>query len=371
MTNILSRPVPCTKCGRQLSTADFQCPFCELLLDSPALLEDDATFEEHVPSVVRSLLSPPVSGLHSFDPPKSNADVPQDFADDFVVATKPMMYAEAFADVPILCPGLDLMACNLSTFEAFVVSMVDAKTNVRGLRQMAGLSEPEFQALLTTLQERAVIQLVNAVAAPTISVEPEPLLAPAPVELELEEILLPEPVAPPVRPAMPVKPAMAVAPRPTPMAMPAAVPAPAKMPTPAPMPAATAPSPVLPRPVRAPTKYDASPVDPLQQAIAFEQAGQMDRAIQVLETAVKRSKQPATVYNRLGMVLLKERRDFAGAERCFDKARQLEPDNVVFQQNYVRVLNMSAARSGPRDQPRGDGAKTGLAGLVKSVFGKG
>ncbi len=289
MTNILGRPVPCTKCGRQLSTADFQCPFCELLLDSPALLDDAVGFEEHVPSVIRSLLSPPVSGLHSFDPPQSNPDVPQDFADDFVVATKPMMYTEAFADVPVLCPGLDLMTCKLSTFEAFVVSMVDAKTNVRGLRQMAGLSEPEFQALLKTLQDRAIIQLVNAVAAPTISMEPEPVPAPAPLELELEEILLPEPEALPVRPAMPVKPAMAMAPRPTPMAIPAAVLPPAPKATPAPMPVSVVPSPVLPRPVRAATKYDGPPVDPLQQAIAFEQAGQVDRAIQVLETAIKRS----------------------------------------------------------------------------------
>ena len=358
----MSKELQCSQCGLQLSSTDFQCPACELLLDSRALLDEQ--FPPDMGSVIRTLLSPPQSGLHPFALPATNPDAPAPAEDFPSVATVPMMYAQSPADVPMVAHGLDIMNCRMSPFEAFVVSMVDARTTLLDLRRTSGLTEPEFHAVTKTLVDRGIITLVTAETAPVLPLD---LVVPAPIELALESVV--EPDAPPVAaaPAAVFKPAMVPAPVPVPLpvaepvAAAVSAPAPAKVPTPANVPTA-------PRVRHAPVKFE-SAVDPLQHAIALEQSGQVDRAIGVLESAIARSAQPAAVYNRLGLVLLKERRDFAGAEKYIAKARALEPENPVFQKNYVQLLHLSAARSNKPADSGQQAPKKGLAALVSGVFG--
>ena len=84
---------------------------------------------------------------------------------------------------------------------------------------------------------------------------------------------------------------------------------------------------------------------PLQRAIALEREGDLGKAIDVLEQGVAVSKDPAPLYNRLALVLVRERRDYARAEQCMVKACGLQPNNPVYEQNLQRVIMMAAARS--------------------------
>jgi hypothetical protein len=85
---------------------------------------------------------------------------------------------------------------------------------------------------------------------------------------------------------------------------------------------------------------------------------------------VAKSKKPAALYNRLGIVLLKQRRDYRRAEEYLHKAAALEPENAVYQQNYVKVLQLSATASGPRDREEMEkaAAQSGIKKLMGSLF---
>ncbi|MBI3185940.1 MAG: hypothetical protein HYZ28_27710 [Myxococcales bacterium] len=112
-----------------------------------------------------------------------------------------------------------------------------------------------------------------------------------------------------------------------------------------------------PRPSRPP----AGPLDPLpsdgspaevanllQQAIALERKGKPESAVALLKQGIARAKQPAPLYNRLAIVVLHQRRDYAEAEELLHRALELEPDNGVYGANLMKVLALAAAHSGKK-----------------------
>jgi Flp pilus assembly protein TadD len=92
--------------------------------------------------------------------------------------------------------------------------------------------------------------------------------------------------------------------------------------------------------------------NPLQKAIELERSGDYAGAIRVLELAIARSDDPAPLYNRLAIAVVKERRDLSAAEELLQKALALDPDNEVYRQNLMKVLSMSAALTGRHKMPR-------------------
>jgi hypothetical protein len=90
---------------------------------------------------------------------------------------------------------------------------------------------------------------------------------------------------------------------------------------------------------------------PLQRAITLEKAGRMKECIAHLERAIEVSAEPAPLFNRLALVLLKERRDLKGAEALLHKALEHDPDCDVYRQNLLKVLMMSGATTGKKKVP--------------------
>jgi hypothetical protein len=104
-------------------------------------------------------------------------------------------------------------------------------------------------------------------------------------------------------------------------------------------------------------QHDSSPPSsafesPLQKAIALEASGQIGKAIRVLEGAIARSDDPAPLYNRLAIALIKERRDFDRADELLTKALALDPVNDVYRANLMKVSAMRAAVTGAHPMPR-------------------
>ena len=82
----------------------------------------------------------------------------------------------------------------------------------------------------------------------------------------------------------------------------------------------------------------------LQEAIQLEQQGNLAGAIELLEVAIEHSKEPAPLYNRLALVLIKERRDYERAEELLEKAQALDPTNRTYQSNLQKVLVFKTRR---------------------------
>ncbi|MDP2275082.1 MAG: tetratricopeptide repeat protein [Archangium sp.] len=85
--------------------------------------------------------------------------------------------------------------------------------------------------------------------------------------------------------------------------------------------------------------------DTLQVALRMEQGGRLDEAIRFLEKSIAQSPEAASLYNRLGIILMRERADFRRAETLIRKAIELAPDNTVYSTNLQQVLSNQALRS--------------------------
>ncbi|MBI5496816.1 MAG: tetratricopeptide repeat protein [Deltaproteobacteria bacterium] len=355
----------CPECGKDVATDAFQCPSCELLL---GLVPLDSIEPPREPTVIRMMLSPPEASLSRADirvPDEVRQAAKARLKREVTAPTVLMTFAASSTDVPAVADGLDLTSLSLSSFEAFVISLMDGRTNVDGVRQAAGLSKPEMNGLLMSLLDKKVVRVSEppkAPARPPRPVKAEDLgLVLEAVQTEPENALpAPPPSPPPLPPSeIVVRPAATATPPP----MPALRRLGGKPPAPPPPPARPAPKPdVADKPVRTTPAIEAflkqaksaqkpreeppasaAMLDPLQRAIALEKEGQMDRAIEVLEQAIKKSRNPAPLYNRLGIVLLKERRDLGRAEMFLEKARKLDPSNAVYEKNYFTVMGMRAA----------------------------
>jgi tetratricopeptide (TPR) repeat protein len=85
--------------------------------------------------------------------------------------------------------------------------------------------------------------------------------------------------------------------------------------------------------------------DTLQVALRMEQAGRFDEAIRFLERSIAQSPDAAALYNRLGIILMRERADLSRAEKMFRKALELAPDHTVYEANLRQVVARQALRA--------------------------
>lgn len=85
--------------------------------------------------------------------------------------------------------------------------------------------------------------------------------------------------------------------------------------------------------------------DSLQVALRMEQNGRMEEAIRFLERSISQSPDAASLYNRLGIILMRERGDYRRAEQMIRKATELVPDSKVYATNLQQVLSRHAMKS--------------------------
>jgi tetratricopeptide (TPR) repeat protein len=85
--------------------------------------------------------------------------------------------------------------------------------------------------------------------------------------------------------------------------------------------------------------------DSLQVALRMEQNGRMDEAIRFLEKSISQSPDAASLYNRLGIILMRERGDYRRAEQMIRKATELVPENQVYATNLQQVLSRHAMKT--------------------------
>lgn len=294
----------CPHCGAPISAGDFQCERCELLLvRSP----EDLPPRDNV-SLVRALLATPERKLSSEVPPRPNLD-----------KTRVTSYAvdpSALARIPTIIGGLDIATKPLNPFEAYILSLVDGRTSVVDIARISSLSEVEVHAIFESLSERGITQLTS----------------PAPPSQRKSVTQPPTPT----RQAAPEQP-------------------PAKKESPAPSkakPAAsdTKPPRTEPKPAASDTKPPRS-ADPtqgvLQRVVQLERSGKIEEAIAALESGISQLPQPAPLYNRLGMILLNQRREYGKATELFQKAADLDPSNSTYMMNLYTVLSLKAEATNP------------------------
>ncbi len=77
-------------------------------------------------------------------------------------------------------------------------------------------------------------------------------------------------------------------------------------------------------------------------ATRAENEGDVDRAIELLERAVKESRQ-AVFLNRLGVVLAMKKREFVRAQSLIEEAIELSPGNSTYEKNLHKILARAAA----------------------------
>lgn len=344
-------PRSCPQCGSPIAGDDFQCTACELLLDPDAISEDIKT----EPSLIRALLSPP-ERRPSGDLPVVDIDM-VGFEEESLPVTDRFVLP-AFAARPRLLAGLEI-AGKLTGLEAHVASFIDGQASIPTIAESARLSEIEVQAVLRTLQERRVVELVH-------SPRPPPQVRP-----DVTRSRAPPPVLSPAAPTMrrpeegPAHRALAPAPASRPSAArPQATKAPEQIaPTRArpPLPVSVPPARVVPLQELPPVAAE-SEESVLQRAVALERSGQIDGAIHVLTRAMARAKSPAPLYNRLALILIAQRREYEyeQAEKLLQQAVELEPDNAVYQQNLFKVIGLRASAG------EGGGKSTGgLLGMLR------
>ncbi len=98
--------------------------------------------------------------------------------------------------------------------------------------------------------------------------------------------------------------------------------------------------------------------DLYDQATSAENRGDVDSAVELLEKAIRESKNPA-FYNRLGVILAMKKQEFSRAQEMIEKAIELAPNNGTYEKNLHKVLSRAAlhARKGP------GGKRKGIRGL--------
>lgn len=285
----------CPHCGAPVSKDDFQCERCELLLiRSP----DELQKQDNV-SLVRALIAPPDKKITTERPVHPLMD-----------KTRVSGYAhdpERSKLVPIITGGLlSFVEKPLHPFEAYVLSFVDGRTPLSDIAKVTSLSDVELHAIFESLCEREITQLTTPPEKP----------APAPRP------------APEVRSSKPAAKAAST---------PAQAPASAKS-APA-QPAVAAPAPV--------SATDNAADGVIQRAVQLERSGKIEEAIAVLDQGISKLPQPAPLYNRLGMILLNQRKDYERASALFQKAADLDPDNSAYMMNLYTVLSLTADATNP------------------------
>ncbi len=286
----------CPHCGRAASPGDFLCPGCEAIVSADPVLASPQPPPE--PSLVQGLLAPPQASLTrriAYPPPPPPAEEALGDEDDEQTRAYGFRRGE---DLPKVIAGLDLDARPLSSFEAFVVSFIDGRTSVAGLARKTRRPLIELQAVLETLIGRGVVRMLD-------DDDEEKTVPGVPEFARPRETTNTQPGR------------MLGTTRPRQESISRRI-APA-----------------------GPTSADGA----LQKAIALERSGRLEEAIQVLEGAIAVARAPGPLFNKLALVLIQERRDFAGARLLLEKALALEPDNRIYRENLAQVRAMATTLS--------------------------
>lgn len=278
-------PQACPQCHKPLPTGAFMCPRCELVVDGAQV--DKSPLPPKETSLVFALLAPADAKLDKAPgpppPPPPEKPEPGLGADE----DEPTVLFQAMPNrlgVPVVVGKLD--GKHYTAFEAYVVSLVDGVSDVESLGKAAGLKLVEIQSVLHTLVAHGLVKMLPPPAVPAS------LRATAPgVGFALEDQA--------ARRTEPFRQA-----------------APAGM------------------------GQQAS----LQEAIALEKKGDFKGAMKVLARAIELAAQPAPLYNRLALVVIKERRDFVMAESLLQKAVKLDPKREVYLKNLAFAAKLARAK---------------------------
>jgi type IV pilus assembly protein PilB len=298
----------CPHCGAPCSPDDFQCARCELLL---VRHPDDLPERDNV-SLVRALITvpdrKPVQGVPLS--PQQEKTRAYKYAPDAPIPTM----------IPSITSGLDIAMRPLNPFEAYILSFVDGRTTLKDLALVTNLSAVELRAVFESLSERGIIRVekVDEKKAEEKKVE-----ARRPT------------TAPEAKAAKPGPPVQETPPTPMPKAAP-------REPQP---------------PVVSTAGQPAAHGDPeadsiLQRVVYLERNGKMEEAIELLEQGISQLRSPAPLYNRLGLILLNQRRDYAKSAKLFQKAADLDPDNSIYMMNLYSVLSLRAEATNAGKKPK-------------------
>jgi type IV pilus assembly protein PilB len=291
----------CPHCGAPCKPDDFQCDRCELLLirDPEDLPEQDNV------SLVRALLAIPER-----TPPRGAPRPPH------LDKTRSWSYTLEAAGpslIPSIIGGLDIAEKPLNPFEAYILSFVDGRTPLADIARITSLAQVELRAVFESLTQRGVTRLDGEMpkSAPPVAAGPHAASrAPAPAA---------PPTPEPGRPA--------------------------------------APTPARAGPLSTGAGADAvqgeDPTDSvLQRVVQLEKHGRLDEAVELLEQGISRLRNPAPLYNRLGLILLNQRRDYGRAAALFQKAADLDASNSIYMMNLYAVLSLKAEATNAGRRPR-------------------
>ncbi|MGI5861476.1 MAG: hypothetical protein ACOX6T_05395 [Myxococcales bacterium] len=301
----------CPSCRRSVPAGAFQCPRCELLLVD---FEQELDFKPSRRNVVQAMFEKP--GAESARPEGRRPPTRE----------RPDRGPLAAADeVPKIVEGLRLSRMGLSRIEARVVGAVDGFQTVLELSETVGCSLSELQAVLQGLVELGVVTLSRARAPGEASAEDETVLLDLnalqeTARLNKERAAQPRPRPPAHRPAT----AQQIEPE--------------------------RPAPARPMPKRNSIAPRGEGENALEMAIKLERSGRGLEALRYLELAISRSRDAAPLYNRLAIVLIRERLDFRGAEKTLLKALEIDPANPVYRGNLAMVRQRKAIATHPKLQ---------------------
>jgi len=324
----MSEELECPECHAPIAPDDFLCENCSLLLN-PQLASGEYVITE--PSIVRALMSPPMR--------TSSREIPAAGVDSTVHDVKTVRFAIPIDDgeVPYLKAGMDVALRPMRPFEAYVASFIDGTQSVSALAEASKLPTIEIKVVLKALIERGMVELHHQ-PAPRPPEDALPLIEGSEF---LEEA--PPAAAESQRAAPPPPPPEALRSEPPPARNPFAASAALSATAPPRAPSATPP---------------ASPPgterieDLLQRVVRFEREGQVDRVIELLKRGLAQTSTPAPLYNKLALILVNQRKDFAQAAELLERAVELEPHNPVYRQNLLTVVDIAASSPGGRKEPK-------------------
>jgi type IV pilus assembly protein PilB len=229
---------------------------------------------------------------------------------------RPVPIGEHTIPKPVL--GLDLTTKSIHPFEAYVASLVDGHHEVRELAAAAALGLSELEAVLWSLAQQGVIEVDQRRPRP-----PETEELPVRRAIELKTVSRPE--------------------------------LPERAPDP---PRAKAPGGSAEPPRLAQVPQDAQPAAILSRAGEHERAGDIEGALEILRRGIDRVRSPAPLHNRFALLLANHQRLYGEAEQHLRLALKLEPNNVVYNANLLKVLMVAASRP--------EGASKGMLGRLRA-----
>lgn len=345
----------CPSCGARVSPDDFLCPDCECIIDPSQVPVDTEPTDV---SLVRRLLEAPQRKVPSaIAPPRASAPPPPALGDDDddTEATSLMQAPQLPEGVPVVVAQLSRAVLALSEFEAWVVSLIDGSSDAAALAERAGLSELEARVVLLTLRDKRVVDFTAPPGREPVTLETRGDAVASALEAAIDEAApevsggfeileadeAPPPLEADVAPTDPRIAARSLAKR---SVLDALKQVPRRDATKSTMatPVAAAASQRDDAPKR---RADLAAEPALQVALRMEQHGRGDDAIRFLEHAVAKSPDAASLYNRLAIILMRERADYRRAETMLQKALRLDPANRVYATNLRQVLARAALKA--------------------------